>query len=90
MYKRLYVQILRKGFYHIEVDMVKYVDEMLKVKMISLRDVACFLPWKPGFDPIRDFEFGPWLVPISFVFLRFPKDYMFVLPSMVAQIDTYV
>ena len=75
------VQFLGHAFYHLELDTAESVVVMLNANTINIRNaIACFMPWKPGFDPVEMLNSGHRLTPISVVFPRIPKEYMAVLP----------
>ena len=83
------VQFLGHAFYHLELDTAESVVVMLNANTINIRNaIACFMPWKPGFDPVEMLNSGHRLTPISVVFPRIPKEYMAVLPSIAARIGT--
>ena len=59
---------------------------MLNANMINIRNaIACFLPRKPGFDPVEILKLGHHLTPISVVFPRIP---IVVLPTITIRIVT--
>ena len=73
------VQFLGHAFYHLELDTAESVVVMLNANMINIRNaIACFMPWKPGFDPVEMLNSGHRLTLISVVFPRIPKEYMAV------------
>ena len=83
------VQFLGHAFYHLELDTAESVVVMLNANVINIRNaIACFVPWKPGFDPIEMLNSGNRLTPISVVFPRIPKEYMAVLPAIASRIGT--
>ena len=81
------VQFLGHAFDHLGLDTVESVVVMLNANMINIwNTIACFVPWKPGFDPVVMLNSGHRLTPIFMVFPRIPKEYMVVLPSIAARI----
>ena len=83
------VQFLGHAFYHLELDIAESVVVMLNANVINIRNaIACFVPWKLGFDPVEMLNSRNRLTPIFVVFPRIPKEYMVVLPSIATRIGT--
>ena len=67
--------------------MAESIVVMLTANMTNIRNaIVCFMPWQPSFDPVQMLNLGHRLIPISVLFLRIPKEYMAVLPSITARI----
>ena len=59
------VQFLGHAFYHVELDTDESVVVMLNANMINIQNaIACFMPWKPSFDPVEMLNSEHRLTPI--------------------------
>jgi hypothetical protein len=63
------IQFLGKGFYHVEVDTIDAVSNLLQHSPIDIRGARAFvMPWKQGFNPVEVLHKGERIFPITVVF----------------------
>ena len=85
------VQFLGKGFYHVEVDTIDAVRNLLQHSPIDIRGARAFvMPWKQGFNPVEVLHKGERIFPITVVFPGLRKEYLPMISAIAARIGSVV